>query len=509
MVKIPKAKNAVKEKEFGLLDNYTFSSGKIEVTVKIILNSNEYVPSYEVSTAILSRSTEIVLEKIRTELIKNLNFNTIRSDKNKDEVMEKEFIKDAEKLVIKFFPDMNEVQQEYLVSYLLQKSLGFGNLELLLKDDLIEEIVVNSSEEPVWVYHKVHGWLKTNIFLNDEQETKRYAVMVGRKIGRQISVLEPLLDANLSDGSRVNATFSPVSVSGNTMTFRKFSTEPMTITHFLEFGTLDYDSAALIWHSIEYELSILISGGTASGKTSMLNVLACFFPPNQRVLSIEDTREVRLPKYLHWVPMMTRIQNAEGKGGISMGDLLVNSLRMRPDRIVVGEVRRKAEIQTLFEAIHTGHPCYATIHANDVYETKKRLINPPLDVPLTMLSGVSLIVNQYRNRRSGKRRMFQIAEINKDSEVVLLKQYNPKTDKFMEIKKSKSLMSTFMDYSGLSVKEINKELDEKKKVLDYLVKQKIKTVDEVGKVIAEYYINKKNLINFIKKNKTFSGYYAK
>ena len=158
----------------------------------------------------------------------------------------------------------------------------------------------------------------------------------------------------------------PISVEGNTMTIRKFASKPWTVTDLINTQTISLDAASLIWMGIQYELSTLIAGGTATGKTSMLNAIANFFPPNQRIISIEDTREIQLPSFLHWIPMVTRLPNPEGKGEVSMLDLLVNSLRMRPDRILVGEIRRKREAEVLFEAIHTGHSVYATVHANSM-----------------------------------------------------------------------------------------------------------------------------------------------
>jgi flagellar protein FlaI len=329
--------------------------------------------------------------------------------------------------------------------------------------------------------------------------------MIGRKVGRQISILEPLLDAHMNEGDRVNATLFPISTAGNTITFRKFSRNPFTITHFLRQNTMSYDAAALIWISMQYELSAIIAGGTASGKTSALNVLASFFPPNQRIISIEDTREIRLPKFLHWVPMSTRLPNAEGKGEVSMGDLLVNSLRQRPDRILVGEVRRKKEAETLFEAIHTGHSVYATFHANTAEETVTRLTNPPIEVPKIMLPAISLIIVQFRNRRTGNRRTFQVAEILPDSTARVLMQYDAKKDSLVTVAKSKALMDTLKLFTGFSEADIKKDISEKKKILEYLVKNKIDTVDGVGMVIAEYYTDKKNMMNYVSKNKILGG----
>jgi flagellar protein FlaI len=398
---------------------------------------------------------------------------------------------------------MEETTRGFLTTYLIQKSLGLGSLEIMMDDNFLEEIVINGSGDPVWVYHKKHGWLKTNLNVEDEDRIRHYATMIGRKVGRQISVLEPLLDAHLNEGDRVNATLFPISTKGNTITFRRFSREPFTITHFLKQGTMSYEAASLIWIAMQYELSALIAGGTASGKTSALNVLATFFPPNQRIISIEDTREIRLPKFLHWVPMSTRQPNAESRGEVSMEDLLVNSLRMRPDRVLVGEVRRKKEAETLFEAIHTGHSVYATFHANSADETVQRLVNPPIDVPKSMLPAISLIIIQFRNRRTGKRRTFQIAEILPDASANVLMQYNPKTDKLVEVKKSKALIETLKLFTGYTDAEIKNDLEEKKNILEYLVKQNISTVDGVGRIMAEYYTNKDNLMRHVKENKLF------
>src|SRR3990167_3868386 len=309
------------------------------------------------------------------------------------------------------------------------------------------------------------------------------------------------MDAHLKGGDRENATIEPISAGGNTITLRKFAAKPWTITDFISDGTISTEAAALIWLGVQYELSTLISGGTATGKTSMLNVVANFFPPNQRIISIEDTREIQLPKFLHWIPMVTRLPNPEGKGEVSMLDLLVNSLRMRPDRILVGEIRRKKEAEVLFEAIHTGHSVYATVHANDTRETITRLTNPPIDIPKTMLPAISMIVTQYRNRRTGIRKTFQIAEILPSSEANVIMQLDLKTGRLNKIAQSKALMSTIQLFTGFSQNELKKSISEKELILKWLVKQGINTVDEVGKVMAQYYTGQNHLMEVVKKNR--------
>lgn len=485
-----------------LLDTYNFDSDNIPITIKIYVKKGEFVPIYDVSISGIGKNTEIVLERIRQELTSQVSLGMVDILTTKETgVIEKKFIDAIETLIRKYFPDLDDKTTNFLKSYLIQRSLGLGNIEILMDDANLEEIAINAPKEPVWVYHKKHGWLKTTVTVQTDEQIRNYATMIARKVGRQITILNPLLDANLATGDRVNATLEPISVEGNTITLRKFAAKPWTITDFIKAETISPAAAALIWLAVQYELSTLISGGTATGKTSMLNVVANFFPPNQRIISIEDTREIQLPKFLHWVPMVTRLPNPEGKGEVSMLDLLVNSLRMRPDRLIVGEIRRKREAEVLFEAIHTGHSVYATVHANDTRETITRLTNPPIDIPKTMLPAISMIVTQYRNRRTGIRKTFQIAEILPSSEANVIMQLDLKTGRLNKIAQSKALMSTIEMFTGFSKSELEKSLKEKEAILKWLVKQNIDTIDGVGKVMAEYYTDKDYLISVAGKNK--------
>ncbi len=491
-----------KKEDIKIIATYNFVSDNIPITINVYKKKGEFVPIYEVSISTITKHTELILEKIRQELTTQVSLGMVDILATKETgVIEQGFIDAITKLVNKHFPDADEKTTNFLRSYLIQRSLGLGSIEILMDDVNLEEVAVNSAEEPVWVYHKKLGWLKTNILLDSEDQVRHYATMIGRRVGRQLSILDPLMDAHLKGGDRVNATLEPISVKGNTITLRKFAAKPWTITDFINDNTISTEAAALVWLGVQFELSTLISGGTATGKTSMLNVVANFFPPNQRVISIEDTREIQLPKFLHWVPMLTRLPNPEGKGEISMLDLLVNSLRMRPDRIIVGEIRRKREAEVLFEAIHTGHSVYATVHANDTRETITRLTNPPIEIPKTMLPAISMIVVQYRNRRTGVRKTFQIAEILPDSEPNVLIQLDIRKGVLRKVSNSKSLMSTIELFTGFTRSEVAKSLKEKEAILKWLAKHNINTVDTVGRVMAEYYTNKDNLISYVKKNK--------
>ncbi len=493
---------APKKEIIKVLSTYNFVSDNIPITINIYKEKGEFVPIYNVSISSISKTTEIILEKIREELTAQVSLGMVDILTTKDTgIIEQRFMEAITTLVSKHFPDADERTANFLKSYLIQRSLGLGSIEILMDDTNLEEIAINDAEDPVWVYHIKFGWLKTNIMLSSEDQIRHYATMIGRRVGRQLTILEPLMDANLKGGDRVNATLEPISVKGNTITLRKFAAKPWTITDFIKDNTISTEAAALIWLGVQYELSALISGGTATGKTSMLNVMANFFPPNQRIISIEDTREIQLPKFLHWIPLITRMPNPEGKGEVSMLDLLVNSLRMRPDRIIVGEIRRKREAEVLFEAIHTGHSVYATVHANDTNETITRLTNAPIEIPKSMLPAISMIVVQYRNRRTGTRKTFQIAEILPNAEPNVLIQLDIRKGVLKKVANSKALLSTIELFTGFTRKELNKSLVEKELVLKWLVKNNINTVDTVGRVMAEYYTNKDNLMDYVKKNK--------
>lgn len=470
------------------LDNYKLNVNNVLIDVTIIFSEEETVPLYNVTITNMSQTTKLILEKIREEFVSKAGSGVVEFvEEGGVEAIKTQFRKELVSLLVKYFPHADEATKDMLINYVIEQNLGLGNLEILLKDPSIEEIVINSSKEPVWVYHKKYAWLKTNVVIPKEERTRHFATMIGRDVNKEISTLHPLMDAHLLSGDRVNATLMPVSTEGNTITIRKFAETPWTITDFLKIATIDYETAALVWLCIQNELSLLITGGTGSGKTSMLNVICSFIPPNQRIVSIEDTRELRLPKTLHWVPMATRLPNPEGKGGITMLNLVVNSLRMRPDRIIMGEIRQQKEAEVLFEAMHTGHSVYGTFHANDAEETITRFTNPPINVPKLVLPALAGIVVQNRNRRTNVRRTLQFAEILKDGTPNIILQHNPIKDK-MEYKNSfKVINKTLNLFTGMNEQDIAKDIAEKKRILQWMVKSNMNDLNAIGLLMSKYY----------------------
>ncbi len=487
VVNAAKPKNSDEE----ILDEYKLNLDGELIQVQIIYKKNDFVPEYNLSIMNISNVTKLVLDRIKEEFVTKIKVGEIEiAPQETDKQMKKTFESEILSLIKKYFPYVDKGMAKILINHLIQQSIGLGEIELLLKDPNLEEITVNNAKEPVWVYHRKYKWLKTNVKMPNEKKIRHYSSMIGRNVGKEISTLEPLMDAHLLTGDRVNATLYPISSKGNTITIRKFAEKPWTVTDFINNGTMSFESAAMVWQVIQFELSMLIAGGTGSGKTSTLNVVSNFFPPNQRIISIEDTREITLPESLHWVPLETRLPNPEGKGGITMLDLVVNSLRMRPDRIIVGEIRRKEEAEVLFEAMHTGHSVYATLHANNAEETVTRLTNAPINVPKLMLPAVSVILVQYRNRRTGLRKTLQIAEVTKTGDARVVYQLNSQTGVLHKVKKPQRIYETLNLYTGMNERQIENDLREKIDVLKWLVARKINDINKIGLIIAKYYLQK-------------------
>jgi len=392
-----------------ILERYEIDSGGVKTPIEITEIRRR--PYYRVVLPDIGVATQCMLSSLRERLLDS--FQLGKTDPVDSETMENlkaGFKKEAAILLDEDLPNLDPKTRDYLILMLQNDVFGLGRIEILLNDSAIEEVVVNSVREPVRVYHRKYGWIKTNIRIKSENDILNQAHRVARGVGREITTLNPHLDACLLSGDRVNATLSPISTKGHTLTIRKFSRDPWTVIDFISNGTISLDAAALVWLSVQQEMNIIISGGTGSGKTSFLNTCMPFIPPDQRIISIEDTRELQLPDFLYWCPMLTREANPEGKGEVSMLDLLINSLRMRPDRIVMGEIRKQKEAEVLFEAMHTGHSVYSTLHANTCAQTIARLTNPPINIPHSMLDAVHLNIVLLRDRRTGKRRVYEIGE---------------------------------------------------------------------------------------------------
>ena len=303
-----------------------------------------------------------------------------------------------------------------IIAEVVDEVLGYGPIDQLLKDDSVSEIMVNSASQ---VYVERKGKLVlTDVHFRDDAHVLQIIEKIVAPIGRRIDESSPMVDARLPDGSRVNAIIPPLALKGPSITIRKFAKNPLTVDDLIGFGTLNQEMADFLQACVEGKLNIVVSGGTGSGKTTTLNILSAFIPADERIVTIEDAAELQL-RQDHVVILETRPANIEGKGAITMRDLVRNSLRMRPDRIVVGEVR-SGEALDMLQAMNTGHDgSLTTGHANRPRDMLSRLetmvLMAGMDLPIRAIreqiaSAVDLILQQSR-LQDGSRRITHLTEV--------------------------------------------------------------------------------------------------
>jgi len=486
----------ISEPEGNVIERYKIEVNHVSSCVCIMDIKKESRPLYYIAPPLLGPYTQVFMEHVRDDLAKIITIQGEEiSDSRKFGEVRDKFYGSAFNQLSEELPNLEEGKRETLAGVLLHRMYGLGDIEMLMADDWLEEVAVNGSSEPISVYHRKFGWMKTNLRLESEEEIYNYSSQIGRKAGRELTLLSPILDAHLSTGDRANATLFPISTSGNTITIRRFSRNPWTLVDFIDkkMNTLSEEMAAFLWLCMQYEINMLVVGGTASGKTSTLNTLCALIPPSNRTVTIEDTRELSLPQYLkwNWVPLTTRNQNPEGHGQVSMLDLMMTSLRMRPDRIIVGEVRRRREAEVLFEAMHTGHAVCSTMHADTASQVLRRLTHPPIELPMTELEALQLIVVQYRDRRKEIRRVYEISEVVVSPvEAVTLNslfKWKPRTDTFEKVNESTRILEDLNMHTGMNSEDIKQDINEKIKILEWMGASKIRSIDDVGAVIGLYY----------------------
>jgi flagellar protein FlaI len=380
-----------------------------------------------------------------------------------------------------------------------------GKIEPFMMDAEIEDISCDGVNIPLHVYHRnpYIGSIATNVIFEDSDELDTFVMKLAQKCGKSISVAEPLVDGSLPDGSRVQATLATdIARKGSNFTIRKFASEPLTPIHMLEYGTVDATQLAYLWMLIEHRKSILIAGGTATGKTSLLNALSLFIKPSLKIVSIEDTPELKLA-HPHWVPEVARTPIAIGKktGEVSLFDLLKESLRQRPDYIIVGEVRGK-EAYVLFQQIATGHAGLATIHAASLPQLVDRLITPPISLPPSLIENLDVILFLVYVKVKDRyiRRLNEVLEVRgvKDDKPITAQifKWNPLTDKFEPTGKSK-VLEDIANFIGLTEDSLKEELRVRKAILEWMREKKIFDYREVSNIINAYYTNPEKIINLV------------
>lgn len=467
----------------------------------------DVVPQYNVFKQKYSSEEKLLLSELRENLVDL----AISSDESL-QVNEDKLLNDIKNFLFAKLANNsqnNTISNEYLDNLarkLFQDLVGYGEIDPLIRDDNLEEIMVIGIDKPVFVYHREYGMMKTNILFKDAGEVMNLIDSIARQINRRIDQESPILDGRLPDGSRVNATIPPISADGPSMTIRKFKRDPLTIIDLINSKTISVELAAFFWLCFDglgvKSANAIISGGTSSGKTTTLNALSSFINPKERIITIEDTLELQIP-HEHVIRMETRPPNVENRGELTMNDLVKNSLRQRPDRIIVGEVRGSEAI-TLFTALNTGHSGFGTLHSNDARETITRLTNAPMSVPNIMISAIDFIIMQNRIYRSDGvsfRRISEVAEVSgiEDGVIQLNKifEWDPQSDTIKNVGITSKTLTEIANVSGNSLNSLYDEIKNREIVLQHMVNQNIRSIRDVSTVLEMYYLDSQKVLNRI------------
>ncbi|MBP1909989.1 type II/IV secretion system ATPase subunit [Methanolobus bombayensis] len=379
------------------------------------------------------------------------------------------------------------------ISYYIKRDfVRFGKIDALMMDDSIEDVSGNGHDVPIFLYHRAHQNIATNV-VYEEDELNSFIIQMAQRSGKHISVAEPMVDATMPDGSRIQMTLgTSVTAHGSTFTIRKFSDTPITPVDLIKWGTFSSESMAYLWLCIENNKSLIYAGGTASGKTSSLNAVSLFIPEKAKVISLEDTRELKLP-HPNWIPSITRDSfTADERGAVDMYDLLKAALRQRPEFLLVGEVRGK-EALTLFQAMSTGHTTFSTMHADSVASAIHRLENPPISVPRTMIQALDIMSIQSQTYTKGKRvrrniKLVEIVDIDPNTRNIRTNDifvWDSESDMFIRTGESKALFDIKMR-RGWAQGKVDQELYYRQKILEHMVENGINDFQEISDIINAY-----------------------
>jgi flagellar protein FlaI len=394
------------------------------------------------------------------------------------------------RIIRNFDPEITDDRIAILNYYINRDLSGYGPLEALMRDPALEDISCNGNDLPVFIFHRAYGSLPTSIVFS-EAELNQFVLKLAQKANKQLSLSNPMVDATLPDGARIQITYSEVvSTKGSSFTIRKFRAEPMTPLDLIRFGTYDARTLAFLWLAIENRKSLLVVGGTASGKTSMMNAVSLFIPQNAKVVSLEDTREIQLP-HKNWLPTQTRELNAEGiKGDIDLFSLLKACMRQRPEYIIVGEVRGQ-EAQTLFQAMNSGHATLSTIHAGSVHEAINRLTHDPINVPPVMFQALDIVVVQsiYTVGKTRIRRCLTIHEIEVDKtgniNPILLFEWDIQKDTFTKMFAKSKVLDEIAFHRGWDEKELEHQLVKRGEFFSWALEVEPPTLRDLANAIHD------------------------
>ena len=459
--------------------------------VSVLRDEKKRDETYHVVEPVMDEFEEFVSGDL-TEILRDV---ITYVDVEEGEDREEKFKEVSEELIREYSGGMSDGSLHKIQYYLRREFAEHGKIDAIMRDRNIEDISCDGTGVPVYVYHRNYRDLMTNVVFESERTLNSFIVRMAQKSGCHISVSNPLVDTSLPDGSRVQLTLGDdISTRGSNFTVRKFADVPITPVDLIRWNTFSLEEMAYFWLCIENNKSLVFAGGTASGKTTSMNAVSFFIPPKSKVVSIEDTREIKLP-HDNWIQSVTRQPFAAGeRGDVDMYDLLQAALRQRPEHILVGEIRAQPEVAlTFFQALATGHTSYTTFHADSVDSLIDRLENDPLNVPRRMVQALDIVSVQKQIVHGGKRvrRNSEIVEIYDSGKGDSIRtksvfRWDATKDEHRKLAES-PLLREIAEGNGWDQERLEEEMKNRRDVLEFLVEDETTDHEKVGSTVHMFW----------------------
>ncbi|MBT0159329.1 type II/IV secretion system ATPase subunit [Candidatus Bathyarchaeota archaeon A05DMB-2] len=424
----------------------------------------------------------------------------------KEEILDprKFFAEEAKKIVDKYrislgwLPDVSW----YKILYHAERDLvGFGKIDPLMRDPNIEDISCDGVNKPVYIWHRKYESIETNLEFPNDEVLDNTVVKLVHMAGKHVSSAFPIVDASLPGKHRLAVCYRrEITPFGTAFTIRKFREDPYSIVDLINIGTFSEEMAAYFWACLEARSSIMVLGGTAAGKTTALNALACLIKPGSKIITIEETAELNLP-HDNWVSLIAR--QSYGLGGSSVGevalfDLVKTSMRHRPDMLIVGEVRGQ-EAYVLFQALATGHGGMCTMHAENLDSAVKRLTQKPMDISPAYIPLMNIVLSVQRvhltkdNEKRAFRRVITVNEIADYEDYRMPFKWQPAKDNYLMDFDKSVLLTSIAERQGISKKDLIEEIERRRDVLHWMRERNIRSYRDVAAIVAEYYARPKHI----------------
>ena len=480
-----------------------FDTKSVKISVHIYYDNNEKELIYYLLEPEINDKEEELILKMKEYIKEKVDIDFTTAEKASVSIYLDKLIKEG----FEYFSFKNHERFDIIRYYVMRDFVGLEILEPLLNDFNIEDISCDGVNVPIYVYHRNSriGTIRTNVVFKSSENLDKFVNKLAEKCGKTISISKPIVDGTLKNGSRVQTTLSTdISKRGSNFTIRMFTKNPLSPGDIIKSGTLDARILAYFWLLLENGRNFLISGGTATGKTSILNLISLFIKPQMKIITIEDTAELRIP-HPNWISEVARTPiSGESTDEIDMFTLLKESFRQRPDYIIVGEVRGK-EAYVLFQQMAGGHSGLSTIHAEDFTKLVDRITNPPINLPPHIIQNLDVIIFMKRIRK-GKtyiRRAHTITEVigyDRESKLPVTNdvfKWNGKNDNYI-LSGNSVILKESSEMLGLSMDEIEKTIQERINIIEWIVQRDLKDYKEIASIIDLFYASPEDLMKKIK-----------